>query len=68
MHVTLPIRDEATVEQVGTPFQLSACPPVQHRPAPLPGADNAAILAELGFDAEALEAAGVFSSRQGASR
>ncbi|WP_334183314.1 CaiB/BaiF CoA transferase family protein [Novosphingobium sp.] len=74
MHVTLPIGDEAalgekeTVEQVGTPFRLSACPPVQHRPAPLPGADNAAILAELGFDAEALEAAGVFSSRQGASR
>jgi crotonobetainyl-CoA:carnitine CoA-transferase CaiB-like acyl-CoA transferase len=68
MHVTLPIGD-GVVEQIGTPFHLSANPAVEHRAAPLPGGDNAAILAELGFDADAvqaLSAAGVFSSENGA--
>lgn len=65
MHVRVPVDGQA-VEQIGTPFHLSANPPCEPRPAPLPGADNAAILAELGFDAAALEAAGVFSSHAGA--
>lgn len=67
MHVSLPTSAGA-VEQIGTPFHLSDNPPVPPRPAPLPGADNAAILTELGFDVAALEAAGVFSSEQGAHR
>jgi crotonobetainyl-CoA:carnitine CoA-transferase CaiB-like acyl-CoA transferase len=67
MHVAL-LTPAGTVEQIGTPFHLSDHPPVAHRPAPLPGADNAAILAELGFDAAALEATGLFSSGAGASR
>jgi crotonobetainyl-CoA:carnitine CoA-transferase CaiB-like acyl-CoA transferase len=67
MHVRLPT-SAGTVEQIGTPFRLSDNPPVPPRPAPLPGADNAAILTELGFDVAALEAAGVFSSEQGAHR
>jgi crotonobetainyl-CoA:carnitine CoA-transferase CaiB-like acyl-CoA transferase len=68
MHVALPV-GEGMVEQIGTPFHLSANPPVEHRPAPLPGGDNDAILAELGFDADAVRAlgvAGVFSSERGA--
>lgn len=68
MHVALPV-GEGSVEQIGTPFHLSANPPVTHRPAPLPGADNDAILGELGFDADAVQAlvnAGVFSSERGA--
>lgn len=70
MHVSLPV-GAGTVEQIGTPFHLSANPPVPHRPAPLAGADNAAILSELGFDAAAvtaLETKGVFSSEKGAGR
>jgi len=67
MHVRLPT-SAGWVAQIGTPFHLSANPPVAHRPAPLPGADNHTILAELGFDVAALEAAGVLSSSQGADR
>lgn len=70
MHVTLPVGSGA-VEQIGTPFHLSANPPIDHRAAPLPGADNDMILTELGFDAgaiDALERAGVFSSDRGAGR
>lgn len=70
MHVSLPV-GAGTVEQIGTPFHLSANPPVPPRPAPLAGADNAAILSELGFDAAAvtaLETKGVFSSEKGAGR
>lgn len=69
MHITLPVGAQA-VEQIGTPFHLSAHPPVDHRPAPLPGADNDAILAELGFDAAtiaAFDSAGLFSSAKGAA-
>jgi crotonobetainyl-CoA:carnitine CoA-transferase CaiB-like acyl-CoA transferase len=68
MHVALPV-GQSMVEQIGTPFHLSANPPVEHRAAPLPGGDNEAILAQLGFDAaavQALTAAGVFSSEKGA--
>ncbi|MFC3580881.1 CaiB/BaiF CoA transferase family protein [Sphingomonas hylomeconis] len=53
-----------TVRQIGTPFRLSATPPVPPRPAGPPGADNDAIFAELGLDAEdraALERDGAFS-------
>lgn len=67
MHVTLPIGD-GMVEQIGTPFRISGVEPGPHRPAGLPGADRDAILAELGFDADAiarLDAAGLFSSRDG---
>lgn len=69
MHVTLPV-GAGQVEQIGTPFHLPANPPVDHRPAPLPGADNKAILTELGFDAAAIAAlddAGIFSSARGAT-
>ena len=68
MHVALQV-GEGSVEQIGTPFHLSANPPVAHRPAPLPGADNLEILASLGFDADRVQAltdAGVFSSERGA--
>ena len=53
-----------TLRQIGTPFRLSATPPVPPRPAGPPGADNDAIFAELGLDAEdraALERDGAFS-------
>jgi crotonobetainyl-CoA:carnitine CoA-transferase CaiB-like acyl-CoA transferase len=65
MHVVLPV-GEGAVEQVGTPFRLGGVAP-RHRPAGLPGAEAAEILAEVGFDAAAAAAlgrAGVFSGER----
>lgn len=56
------------VRQIGTPFHLSASPPVRPRAAGAPGADNAAIFAELGLDSDAvaaLERDGAFSGERG---
>lgn len=47
-----------TLRHVGTPFRLSGTPPVPGAVHGVPGADSDAILAELGFDAEALRASG----------
>ena len=56
------VADPPLVRQLSLPFILADTPPVPPRPSGPPGADNAAILAELGFDPEELEAAGAFSS------
>jgi len=56
-----------TVRQIGTPFHLSATPPVPPRAAGAAGADNDAIFAELGLGAEeiaAMEADGAFSEER----
>jgi crotonobetainyl-CoA:carnitine CoA-transferase CaiB-like acyl-CoA transferase len=68
MRVALSVPEAGTVEQIGTPFRISGVDPGPHRPAGLPGADRDSILAELGFDTDGiarLDAAGVFSSREG---
>lgn len=68
MHVTLPVDGAGMVEQIGTPFRIAGIAPAAHTPAGLPGADRDAILGDLGFDAGAiarLDAAGLFSSREG---
>jgi crotonobetainyl-CoA:carnitine CoA-transferase CaiB-like acyl-CoA transferase len=60
--VTLPVGDAGSVQQFAPPVKLSATPGQVRFPAGLPGADNAAILGELGYDAArigALQAAGV---------
>lgn len=49
------------VRQLALPFILTETPAVPPRPAGLPGADNTAILDELGISADELEAAGAFS-------
>ncbi len=56
------------VRQLGLPFTFSDTRPVAPVPAGAPGADNAAILAELGFDAAELEQAGAFSAERSATR
>jgi crotonobetainyl-CoA:carnitine CoA-transferase CaiB-like acyl-CoA transferase len=61
--VDVPYRD-GSVTHVGTPFHLSETPGRIRHPTPAAGADTAAILAELGYDAAAiadLEAAGGFA-------
>jgi crotonobetainyl-CoA:carnitine CoA-transferase CaiB-like acyl-CoA transferase len=60
--VSLPVGDAGTVHQFGPPVKLSATPGEVRFPSGLPGADNAAILAELGYDAAriaALQTSGV---------
>jgi crotonobetainyl-CoA:carnitine CoA-transferase CaiB-like acyl-CoA transferase len=52
------------VKALGNPVKMSASPPAMRRAAPLLGADNAAILGELGYapsEIEALRAAGVIA-------
>ena len=49
------------LRQLGLPFTFSETAPVEPKPAGLAGADNAAILGELGFDEADLAAAGAFS-------
>ena len=61
----VPLEGQEPVRQLSLPFTLSASPPVEPRAAGAAGADNAAILGELGFDAAALEAAGAFSGERG---
>lgn len=50
MSVSLPVGDAGTVHQFGPPVKLSATPGEVRFPSGLPGADNAAILGELGYD------------------
>ncbi|MBC2665418.1 CoA transferase [Novosphingobium flavum] len=56
------------VRQLGLPFVFSETKPVDPVPAGAPGADNAAILAELGFNPAELEAAGAFSAERSATQ
>ena len=68
MVVDVPVPGQHPVRQLGLPFILSASKPAPPVAAGAPGADNAAILAELGFDADALAAAGAFSAKKGEAR
>ncbi len=52
------------LRQLGLPFQFSDTKAADPRPAGLPGAETAAILAELGFDEVELGKAGAFSSER----
>ena len=61
----VPLEGQEPVRQLSLPFTLSASAPVEPRAAGPAGADNAAILGELGFDLAALEAAGAFSGERG---
>ena len=65
MVVEVPLAgQDAPLVQLGLPFHLSGQPPVPPRAAGPAGADNAAILAELGFDEAELAAAGAFSTER----
>ncbi len=59
MEVAVP--GQEPVRQLALPFILTGTPSAPPQAAGLPGADNAAILAELGLDETALAAAGAFS-------
>jgi crotonobetainyl-CoA:carnitine CoA-transferase CaiB-like acyl-CoA transferase len=52
MPQTLSVGTAGSVHQFGPPVKLSATPGQVKFAAPLPGADNAAILGELGYDAQ----------------
>ncbi|MDE2403576.1 MAG: CoA transferase [Sphingomonadales bacterium] len=56
--------DARPLVQLALPFGFSETRAVAPRPAGPAGADNAGLLAELGFDAEALAAAGAFSTER----
>jgi crotonobetainyl-CoA:carnitine CoA-transferase CaiB-like acyl-CoA transferase len=65
MVVDVPLGDDAApLCQLGLPFTFSETRAAAPRPAGPAGADNAAVLVELGFDAEALAAAGAFSAEK----
>lgn len=67
MVMEVPVEGQADpVVQLGLPFAFSMTRPVEPRAARSAGADTAAILAELGFDAAELAAAGAFSTERGA--
>jgi crotonobetainyl-CoA:carnitine CoA-transferase CaiB-like acyl-CoA transferase len=66
MVLDVPLDGQSTpVVQLALPFAFSETTAVPPRAAGAAGADNAAILAELGFDADALAAAGAFSDTKG---
>jgi crotonobetainyl-CoA:carnitine CoA-transferase CaiB-like acyl-CoA transferase len=66
MVLDVPLDGQSTpVVQLALPFAFSETATVPPRAAGAAGADNAAILAELGFDADALAAAGAFSDTKG---
>lgn len=59
---------DETVRQLGLPFHLSDTPPRSPKAAAMPGAETAAILAEIGIDAAErlqLERDGAFEDRRG---
>ena len=39
-----------------SPIEMDSCTPPKTQPAPLPGADTAAVLAQLGYTPEQIEA------------
>lgn len=59
--IDAPVPGQEPVRQLALPFILTETPSAPPRPAGLPGADNAAIIAELGLDEAELEASGAFS-------
>jgi crotonobetainyl-CoA:carnitine CoA-transferase CaiB-like acyl-CoA transferase len=61
MLIDAEVPGQEPVRQLALPFILTETPAKTPRPAGLPGADNAAILAELGLSEAELEAAGAFS-------
>lgn len=63
MEVPLEGQDQPLV-QLGLPFTLGGMPTTKPRAAGAAGADNAAILTELGFDEAALAASGAFSAER----
>ncbi|MBU6267893.1 MAG: CoA transferase [Sphingomonadales bacterium] len=63
--VEVPLAGQEPLAQLSLPFGFSQTAAVPPRAAAAPGADNAALLAELGFDAAELEAAGAFSTERG---
>ncbi len=67
MVVEVPLEgQEQPLVQLGLPFQLGGMTTAKPRAAGAAGADNAAILHELGFDADELSANGAFSAERGA--
>ncbi len=58
--IDAPVPGQEPVRQLALPFILTETPSAPPRPAGLPGADNAAILAELGLSVAELETAGAF--------
>lgn len=54
MVVDLPLPTGGTVRQIGTPFHLSDTPAEARRPASAAGADNDAVLREIGLDDAAI--------------
>lgn len=55
---------DAPLTQLSLPFGFAEMQPIPPRAAGAPGADNAVILAELGFDEAELAAAGAFSAER----
>lgn len=62
MVVEVPLAGQEPLVQLGLPFILGETPVREPRAAGPAGADNAAILAELGFDEAGLAASGAFSA------
>lgn len=60
----VPLDGQAPLTQLALPFILTQTPAVAPKPAAHAGADNAQILADLGFDSAALEQAGAFSAER----
>jgi crotonobetainyl-CoA:carnitine CoA-transferase CaiB-like acyl-CoA transferase len=68
-HVQLP--DGSPARHIGSPIKLSETPAVEAAAAGLPGCDTVAVLRELGYgdnDIEALDAAGVIATTPGQER
>lgn len=66
MVMEVPVEGQEPVTQLGLPFTISGVDPVEPMAAGEAGADNAAILCELGFDEAELAAHGAFSAERGA--
>lgn len=66
MVIEVPVEGQEAVVQLGLPFAISGVEPVPATAAGDAGSDNAAILAELGFDEDQLAAEGAFSSERSA--
>ena len=59
------VPDQPPVRQLSLPFVFGTTPTVPPRAAGAPGADTAALLAELGFAAADLDARGAFTAERG---